>query len=284
MKTQSVLIATAAAAAAICSSCTTEDYYRSANRSAELFSSVNLDVVDTIKTSAASRQRTYIFPIQASDENGNMNLLTTFADGGETWILYGLSDGAIEAIELAKDRYDFTRQVEFTPATDGRHTINVRVRDDFGNVSSIEKQVYSFTNMQPKLRVSHHAQRNKTGVLYDVKHYLDFSASYDRDNKWGGNIDSLFFLCKAMDYINATGDVEGGTGIWGSKVSDPSGENYGIHVDTYVMCAELYDDGVEWFTDIWVWVKDNENMPSDTVHISIGHVEESLARQAYEGR
>jgi hypothetical protein len=261
------------------SGCTTEDYYRSANKSAELIM-LGSDKIDTIKTSAVSKERTKILTVEASDENGNMNLLTTFADGGETQII-GRSDGgdgATEAIELTKERYSFIRNVEFIPAVDGRHTVNVRVRDDFGNVTSLEKRVYSFTNMRPKLKVAYYAER--TNVI-GVYHYLDFSASYDRDSTWGGNIDSLFILGKAMDYINSTEDVEGGTVYGYAKVSNPSG---GMHTDKYIMCGDLYDDGVDWYTDIWAWVKDNEGMPSDTVHISIGHVENSLPRKEYEGK
>jgi hypothetical protein len=127
MKTQTLVMVMLFVAAM--SSCTTEDYYRSAKKSAELRTSINLAATDTIKTSAVSQKRTYILPIEASDENGNINLLTTFADGGETQILGGLGEGAIEAIELAKERYAFARQIELTPTTDGRHTINVRVRD-----------------------------------------------------------------------------------------------------------------------------------------------------------
>jgi hypothetical protein len=274
MKTQTIVMVAIVAM----SNCTTEDYYRSANRSAELRTSINLDAIDTIKTSAVSQRRTFLLPVEATDENGNMNLLTTFADGGETRILDGLGEGAIENIELAKDRYAFMRRIEFIPTSDGRHTINVRVRDDFGNVTSMEKQVYSFTNMRPKLKIGYYADRID---VIGTDHYLDFSASYDRDNKWGGDIDSLFFLAKAIDYIANTGDVEGGTMYEETKVSNPLGL---VHTDTYVMCAGLYDDGTDWFTDIYVWLKDNEGLASDTVHISIGHVKESQSRREYEGR
>jgi hypothetical protein len=169
-----------AVAAVNVSGCTNEDYYRSANRSAELNTTANLDKVDTIKTSAVSRQPTFVLPIEASDENGNMNLLTTFADGGETRII-GRSDGdngATEAIELTKERYNFTRQIEFTPTVDGQHTVNIRIRDDFGNVSVLEKNIYSFTNMRPKLKVGHYAQRNLTGDIYDNDKFIARKYSY----------------------------------------------------------------------------------------------------------
>jgi hypothetical protein len=281
MKTQQLVIAAITAAVAM-NSCTTEEYYRSANRSAELRTSINLDAIDTIKTSAVSRQRTFLLPIEATDENGNMNLLTTFADGGETRILDGLGEGATENIELAKDRYAFMRQIEFIPTSDGRHTINVRVRDDFGNVTSMEKSVYSFTNMRPKLKIVYYAERYSPDGIY---HHFDFNTSYDRDSKWGGTIDSLFFLAKAMNYINSP-DYEEGNGVIDEamKVSDPSGEDHGVHVSPYEMLGDWWDDGTEWYSDVWVWVKDNENMPSDTIHIHFGHIENNVPRKEYEGR
>jgi hypothetical protein len=243
------------------SSCTTEDYYRSANRSSELRTSINLDAIDTIKTSAVSQKRTYILPIEATDENGNINLLTTFADGGETQILGGLGEGAIEAIELAKDRYAFTRQVEFIPTSDGRHTINVRVRDDFGNVTSVEKQIYSFTNMRPKVLFSITEKRR---VAYDNVYFtLDFSNSFDKDEKWGGRLDTFYILAKCQPYIDDTGDEEGAT--WLYPIS--------IATDGYEREILLYDDGTYWATDIYGWVKDNEGALSDTIHVTVGHTE-----------
>jgi hypothetical protein len=274
MKPQSVLITIAVTA--VCNCCTTEDYYRSANKNAELFSSINLSAIDTIKTGEKSLQSTYILPIAASDENGNMNLLTTSADGGKTQIIDGLGDGANEAIELATERYTFTRKVEFTPAVDGRHAISIWVRDDFGNVTSLTKNVYSFTNMQPKLKFGYYAERYNS---WDVIHKIDFRASYDRDSKWGGDIDSLFCLHKAIGYADI--DAEATKILVGVKVNDPLNL---IHTDTYEIEALLPDQDGEWYTDVWIWVKDNENMPSDTVHISIGHIENSVARQEYEGR
>jgi hypothetical protein len=280
MKTQQLAIAAITAAAAAMNSCTTEDYYRSANRSAELRTSINLDAIDTIKTSAVSRQRTFLLPIEATDENGNMNLLTTFADGGETRILDGLGEGATENIELAKDRYAFMRQIEFIPTSDGRHAINVRVRDDFGNVTSMEKSVYSFTNMRPKIKVAHYAERHDITFMH---HYFDFGTSYDRDSKWGGDIDSLFTLVKAMDYINETGDEENATTYYAIKISDPFANSM-IRSDTFVVHNLWQDDGTDCYTDAWLWIKDNENIPSDTIHIHFGHIEQNLARREYEGR
>jgi hypothetical protein len=206
-----------------------------------------------------------------------MNLLTTFADGGETLII-GRSDGddgATEAIELTKERYSFTRQVEFIPAVDGRHTVNVRIRDDFGNVTSLEKHVYSFTNMPPKVKVVHYAQR----INYEmVAHFVDFSKSFDKDSTWGGYIDSLFTLCENPE-IGADPIPEA------VKVSDynPDGSPF-VHFSKYIVRNALYDGVEGHYADIYAWVKDNEGMPSDTVHISIGHVESSVARQEYEGK
>jgi hypothetical protein len=154
----------------------------------------------------------------------------------------------------------------------------------------MEKYVYSFTNMRPKLKVGHYAEVNwlAVGIRDGVNHYLDFSASYDRDSKWGGDIDSLFVLGKATDYISKTGDVEGGTWYYEIKINDPFGG--GVHVDKYLLCAGLPDEDDtstpydDWYTDLWIWVKDNEGLTSDTIHISIGHVENSVARQEYEGK
>jgi hypothetical protein len=144
----------------------------------------------------------------------------------------------------------------------------------------MEKQVYSFTNMQPKLKVGHYAYRNLTGDLFGVNHIIDFAASYDRDKKWGGDIDSLFVL------FGCTGDDGYVTFCDAKKISDYRPNISGVHIDTFIINvnAGLYDDGDWWYTDLWAWVKDNENMPSDTVHISIGHVEQNLARREYEGR
>jgi hypothetical protein len=222
-----------------------------------------------------------------------MNLLSTFADGGETRILNRSDNGddeAIEAIELTKERYSFKRQIEFIPTVDGRHSLYIRVRDDFGNVTSIEKQVYSFTNMRPKLKVGYYAN-----VHYDagggrdgVYHELDFSASYDRDSLYGGDIDSLFVLYKAVDFINAYPDQAiHGIGYDAVKVSDYI-PGKGVHVGKYIVRPRdgLPDDGsgaTEHFTDIYAWVKDNEGLVSDTVHIPIGHVENSVPRTEYEG-
>ena len=285
MKTQ-LLPAVLTAIVAV-SSCTTEDYYRSANRSAELLMPGS-DRIDTIKTGSASKDSTIILTVTAADENGNMNLLTTFADGGKTEILNRMDDGdneAIESIELLKERYNFTRQIEFSPAVDGRHTINVRVRDDFGNVTSMEKLVYSFTNMPPKVKVAHSAERIN---FETVRHISDYSKSFDRDSMWGGNIDSLFLLFKSTADKNIFGeDIEhpGKNLPLALKVSDYDPNDQGlVHISKYVIHYELYDGDEGYFNNIYMWVKDNEGMPSDTVHISIGHVENSIARQEYEER
>jgi hypothetical protein len=144
----------------------------------------------------------------------------------------------------------------------------------------MEKMVYSFTNMRPKLKIGHYAYRNLTGDLFGVNHIIDFAASYDRDKKWDGDIDSLFVL------FGGTGDDGYVTFCDAKKISDYRPDISGVHIDTFIMNvnAGLYDDGDWWWTDLWAWVKDNENMPSDTVHISIGHVENSLPRKEYEGR
>ena len=280
MKTQ-LLPAVLTALVAV-SSCTTEDYYRSANRSAELLMPGS-DRIDTIKTGSASKDSTIILTVTAADENGNMNLLTTFADGGKTEILNRMDDGdneAIESIELLKERYNFTRQIEFSPAVDGRHTINVRVRDDFGNVTSLEKLVYSFTNMRPKLKVAYYAERFD---FESVSHFVDFSKSFDRDSIWGGDIDSLFILYRSTADKNITGEnIEYG---YAFKVSDYDPDNSGfVHTHKFTIHDRLHDGEEGYYSDIYVWVKDNENMPSDTVHISTGHVDNSIARKEYEGK
>ncbi|GHT16339.1 hypothetical protein AGMMS4956_18530 [Bacteroidia bacterium] len=251
------LFTAAVAIVATMSACTTENYYRSANRSPILSSTVNLDVVDTIKTSAVSQKRTYVLPIEAQDENGNMNTLLVNATGGDAAILV---DGqpSTEAIELSKEKYNFTRNVEFTPNSDGKHNVSVRVKDDFGNIASLEKNVYSFTNMRPKAMVSLSYQR----MGWDAINYtLDFTTSYDMDAKWGGTIDSVFFNAVSTMYIEDDGSFYT--------------ENYQLSasVDGMVHTYPLYDDGILWMTDIYAWVIDNEGMVSDTVHFSLGHVD-----------
>ena len=82
-------------------SCTTKDYYRSANRSAKLLM-YGSDRIGTIKTSSAGKNSAIMLTVTAADENGNMNLLTTFADGGETKILNRIDDGDSEAIFFKK--------------------------------------------------------------------------------------------------------------------------------------------------------------------------------------
>ncbi|GHU94714.1 hypothetical protein FACS1894156_3260 [Bacteroidia bacterium] len=183
------LFTAAVAIVATMSACTTENYYRSANRSPILSSTVNLDAVDTIKTSAVSQKRTYVLPIEAQDENGNMNTLLVNATGGDAAILV---DGQpnTEAIELSKERYNFSREVEFTPNSDGKHNVSVRVKDDFGNIASLEKTVYSFTNMRPKVEctIIDNVRVYPDNTLYTI----DFSKCFDRDERWGGKIDSVF--------------------------------------------------------------------------------------------
>jgi hypothetical protein len=132
--------------------------------------------------------------------------------------------------------------------------------------------------MRPKLKIGHYAYRNLTGDLFGVNHIIDFVTSYDRDKKWDGDIDSLFVL------FGGTGDDGYVTFCDARKISDyKSGNSW---IDTFIINVNngLYDDGDWWWTDLWAWVKDNENMPSDTIHISIGHIEQSLPRKEYEGR
>jgi hypothetical protein len=133
--------------------------------------------------------------------------------------------------------------------------------------------------MRPKLKFGYYAERRYVGS-WEVIHKTDFSASYDKDNKWGGDIDSLFLLYKAIGYE----EIDAETTKWyqAMKVSDPPVGS--VHTDTYEMCALLPDNSGEWYTDVWVWIKDNENMPSDTVHINLGHIEQNLARREYEGK
>ncbi|GHT69406.1 hypothetical protein FACS189452_10110 [Bacteroidia bacterium] len=257
MKTKPMI--TAVAMIATMGACTTEDYYRSANRSPELSSTANLDAVDTIKTSTKSEQRTYIFPITAQDENGNMNTLMVNATGGDAVILVDGEQLTIEAIEVTKDRFNFTRNVEFTPNSDGKHTVSVRVKDDFGNIASLEKMVYSFTNMRPKAGLSiPHERFGWDAVLYT----FDFSNSFDRDAKWGGAIDSTIVKAVCTDYIEDDGSFY--TEWYKFDVS-----TYGLVTPSYL----LYDDGVLWMTDIYAWVIDSEGAVSDTVHFSLGHVD-----------
>ncbi|GHT69487.1 hypothetical protein FACS189452_10210 [Bacteroidia bacterium] len=278
MKTKPMI--TAVAIVATMGACTTEDYYRSANRSPELSSTVNLDAVDTIKTSTISAQRTYIFPITALDENGNMNTLMVDATGGNATILV---DGnlAIEPIELSKERYNFSREVKFTPTSDGKHTISVRVKDDFGNITSLEKTVYSFTNMRPKVEctIIDRVRAYPDNTLYTI----DFSKCFDRDERWGGKIDSLFVHISWLTYVaenpDAFGNITAYDDItekypysWENDISSDYDGDY-LHPDKYKRAFYIFDDGAMWETDIFVWVKDNEGMVSDTVHFSLGHVE-----------
>lgn len=262
----SYLIAFLAALLLCISSCTTEDYYRSANLSPELMASADLDKVDTIKTSAVSSQRNYTMSVTATDENMNMNMLFVSSPTGSVEI-DGVAANSL-ALEAAKERGEFIHNVEFAPNNDGLHTITARVTDDFGNSSSLEKKVYSFTNMRPKVVIQHVTQRVN---VFGADHFFDFSTSFDRDTQWGGAIDSMFVLAKSLPYIEATGDIAGGTYPIFQSVAAPYPT--GDKTDRYILRGAFYDDGIDFFTDVWVWVKDNEGAVSDTLHFNIGHVE-----------
>ncbi|MDR1226819.1 MAG: hypothetical protein LBK47_07985 [Prevotellaceae bacterium] len=248
--------------------CTTEDYYRNANLSPVLTANVDLDRIDTIKTGMASQARTFTMSVTATDENKNMNTLLVSASAGNVKI-DGEATNSVP-IEATRERGDFTRSIEFVPNSEGLHTLNARVRDDFGTSGSIEKKVFSFTNMRPKVGVTSTAPHRTN--LDEVEYPLDFSTSYDRDAKWGGRIDSLCFLAYSKNYVDDTGDEEGAWTYFhfatnrGYPFFKPS-EHENI-INMY-----LYDDGNNWYTDMWCWIKDNEGAVSDTVHYSIGHVE-----------
>jgi len=245
--------------------CTTEEYYRNANRAPELTASVDLDRIDTIKTGAVSSLRTFTMSVTATDENRNMNLLQVITPTGSVRI-----DGEAtnsQAIETVKERGEFTRSIEFTPNNDGLHTITAQIVDDFGTSRSVEKRVFSFTNMRPIVGISHSAERINANPI-EVEHTFDFTTSYDRDERWGGAIDSIFVIMKFMPYIEETGDDVGGTYRYFRHINYP-----GPFDSPGAIWAGMWDDGTDYITDAWVWVKDNEGAVSDTVHFNIGHVE-----------
>jgi len=187
MKQHFTTITAAAALLLNAGACTTENYYRSANVPPELTASVDLDGIDTFKTSAVSDVRTFTMSITATDENKNMNMLLVSTPTGSCKIGGEATDR--QAIEAARERGEFTRSIEFTPNQDGLHTITARVVDDFNTSRSIEKRVFSFTNMRPKVNVTYGKKRTDVDA---IAYLYDFSASYDQDAQWGGKIDTMY--------------------------------------------------------------------------------------------
>ncbi|GHV64505.1 hypothetical protein FACS1894199_02910 [Bacteroidia bacterium] len=268
MKTKRMMTVVATVATVV--ACTTEDYYRSANESSTLSSTVDLNVVDTIKTSAISAQRTYVLPITGEDVNGNMNLLTVSATGGNAVIMV---DGTPteEAIELSKERFKFNRSIEFSPIQDGKHTITAKIRDDFGNTTLLEKEVYSFTNMRPKVVCTIDRER-PSGNTENIRAFFDYRNSFDRDAKWGGQIDSLYYVSWCQPYYDdnpgAPYDDAHWPCVWPAMHPNDFSEDFTMNLEPF------YDDGVYWVTDVYIWVKDNEGAVSDTLHITgLGHVD-----------
>lgn len=246
--------------AAIACGCS-EDFYNSMNETPTLTTSVNLSTTDTIKTSAKSTKRTYQFDVSSTDPNGNIDYLSATANTANLLLNGENVNGINVPIELSKEKYEFNRLFEVVPTANGLHTIKVNVHDAFKTSKSIEKYVYSFDNMRPKLGITYTLERRNE---MEVHYNFDFSTSYDRDTKWGGAIDSVFIKV----YF-----------AWGPGMGFTEEEStmiMALDVATYGLTREepIFDNGsAEIPTDIYFWVKDNENTISDTLHIPYVHVE-----------
>ncbi len=222
-------------------------------RSNELTTNVDTLVVDTIKNSPKGTQRTYEFKIKGDDEGGNIKSFTVAVNNAVVMVDGEDVTNLIVKLEQSGERYSFTRTVEVIPSADGLHAITVTQRNAFNQVTSLEKRLYSFTNMLPKV-----------GVTYTVDsvrgdYSFDFTTSHDRDQRWGGALDSLFI--KGVFHIAST-DVDS-TWLVALDV-----KNQGLtHTET------ILNDDTERLKKLSCWVKDNEGAISDTVHFSIGHAE-----------
>ncbi|MGL4907991.1 MAG: hypothetical protein ACRC3G_01505 [Bacteroidales bacterium] len=257
MQTQHKLL-TLWLALSIMSSCS-KDFYSDINSAPLLRISSNASIIDTVKTSAKSLQRTYEFTLSAEDVNGNMSSLWTSVNNAD--LLFDNIDinGKSLAIELSKEKFEFARNFTLRPTSNGMHILRSKVKDGADGVSNIlEKHIYSFDNMRPVVDITYTAKRRN---LSEVDYYIDISKSFDRDAKWGGGLDTIY-----IHYYSNNGTEDFGREVWDYW-------NFPIKEDKTIYNTLMFDDGVNCYTDMWVWVKDNEGMNSDTLHFEIGHVE-----------
>ncbi|MGL4955839.1 MAG: hypothetical protein ACRC9X_01515, partial [Bacteroidales bacterium] len=168
-------------------------------------------------------------------------------------------NGKSLAIEIDKEKFEFARNFTLRPTSNGMHILRSKVKDGADGVSNIlEKHIYSFDNMRPVVDITYTEKREN---IEEIRHSIDIAKSFDRDTKWGGGLDTLY-----IHYYSKNGSEDFGREVWDYW-------DFPIKDNQTNFSTLVYDDGVNWYTDMWVWVKDNEGMNSDTLHFEIVHVE-----------
>lgn len=139
-----------------------------------------ISIQDSVKISLKSPKRSVSFEADFTDANNNLKSVTySISQGGGTMKQdnkaltgnsFDLSTGKIAA--------------EYDPSQVGENRITIKATDAFNASSQIDLTVYAFSNLDPVASLS----VNPVQVLSPYEYMLDASASYDRDQKYGGGI------------------------------------------------------------------------------------------------
>ena len=234
----------------LCNACLSDDYFDRLNSAPELMSTVNLSDIDTLKISIrhnVDRNVYYALPVTVSDRNYNLRSLELDID--ESFIVTDrLSRPLNKYYDLNNAQYSggLSETFYLYPTLPGQYRINIRATDKFNASSNMYKDLYVFDNFPPKCVIV-----DAYYIVYQFINviYLDLSASYDQDERWGGRIASYHAL-----YHYSWDDEPFPMGSGGINTPQP-------------WLLEISDFAWQPIGRIEAWVTDDEGAESERINI-----------------
>jgi hypothetical protein len=234
----------------VCNACLSDNYFDKLNSAPEIETAINLSAVDSLKIGIRhndSKNICYTLPITVTDRNYNLKSLILDID--DSFIITDKLGSPLHTyydLNNAQHQGGLTEVFYLYPTLPGQYRINLTVIDKFNASSSIYKELYIFDNFPPKS-----VAKNVHYVTYQLINiiYLDLSASYDQDERWGGRIASYHALYHYS---------------WDNEAF-PMGSG-GINTP-YPWLLEISDFAWQPVGRIEAWVTDDEGAESEHINI-----------------
>lgn len=204
----------------------TEDFLNSLNQSPQInfMGETNAPVLrDSVKMS----QVKYHISLRVTDENNNIREVKYSQLEGTGKLLQ-------EGVEIQSNNITFERdsailQFDYYPATLGIHRFTITVTDNFGLAKTAIVELTAFENLLPVSRFT----ARKIGQLSRYEWKFDASESFDRDERYGGQIkeyefsvlgkvytilsDHIFIIFPQTGIYSVSVRVKDNDGKWSSK-------------------------------------------------------------------
>lgn len=175
----------------------TEDFINNINEAPQINFTANSELpllTDSIKISLKSSQKKYSISLGVTDKNDNIKSVRYEQLSGVGELRQAGVVIVDDNINIESDQLEF----DYFPINTGTHKIRLTVTDEFDQSSSVSIELEAFDNLRPvaAFSVAKIGQRNK------LEYAIIANESYDRDAKFGGNVDEYEY--RYLDKISPT--------------------------------------------------------------------------------